>query len=131
MKTTRFSMALLALALATLVLTCGVAAAQMKVQGVINGRNGNTMTLQTDAGNVVVVLNSGTQVEEAQGMFHARKKQMAMTALVPGLAVEVDGSYNDQNQLVANTVKFSGNSLKTATDIQAGVAPVEAQAQQQ
>ena len=131
MKTTRFGMALLALALGTLVFTCGVAAAQNKVQGVINGRSGNTMTVQTDAGNVVVVLNSDTQVEDIQGVFHARKKQMAMTALVPGLAVEVEGSYNGQNQLVANTVKFNGKSLKTATDIQAGVAPVEAQTQQQ
>jgi outer membrane protein OmpA-like peptidoglycan-associated protein len=56
---------------------------------------------------------------------------MALTALVPGLAVEVEGNYNAQNQLVADTVKFKGSNLKTATDIQAGVAPVEQQEQQQ
>ena len=37
---------------------------------------------------------------------------------VPGLAVQVQGSCNAQNQLVADTVKFNSNSLKTATDIQ-------------
>lgn len=111
---------------------CGVAAAQSaKVQGVINGRNGATMTLQTDAGNVVVVLTDNTEVEDVQGIFHARKKQMGLTVLVPGLQVQVQGSYNAQNQVVADTVKFNGKELQTATDIQAGVAPVTQQEQAQ
>lgn len=75
---------------ATLVLLCGVVAAQSaQLQGVINGRSGATMTVQTDSGNVVVVLNSYTQVEDQSGLFHARKKQMGVTALVPGLQVQV------------------------------------------
>lgn len=111
---------------------CGVAAAQSaKVQGVINGRNGATMTLQTDAGNVVVVLTDNTEVEDVQGIFHARKKQMGLTVLVPGLQVQVQGSYNAQNQVVADTVKFNGKELQTATDIQAGVTPVTQQEQAQ
>lgn len=115
--------------LAAVVLLCGVAAAQ-NIDGVINGRNGATMTVQTqDAGNVVVVLNDGTTVEDVSGLFHARKKQMGLTALVPGLQVQVQGNYNAQNQLVANTVKFNGKNLQTATDIQAGVTPVEQQEQ--
>ena len=117
---------------AVLVLAAGSAVAQAaQVQGVINGRSGPTMTLQTQSGNVVVVLNSETEVEDVAGLFHARKKQMGVTALVPGLQVQVQGTYNAQNQLVANTVKFNSKSLQTATDIQAGVAPVEQQTQQQ
>ena len=86
------------------------------------------MTVQTqDVGNVVVVLNDYTSVEDVSGLFHARKRQMAVTVLVPGLQVQVEGNYNAQNQLVANTVKFNGKSLLTATDIQAGVTPVEQQ----
>jgi len=121
------------LLLAVLLLLCGIAAAQgAQIQGVINGRSGATMTVQTpDMGNVVVVLNDYTQVEDVSGVFHARKKQMGVTALVPGLSVQVKGSYNAQNQLVADTVKFNSKSLQTATDIQAGVAPVEQQTQQQ
>ena len=65
-----------ALTLATLMLAATVAGAQ-SIQGVINGRSGATMTVQTqDAGNVVVVLNDYTQVEDVSGLFHARKKQM-------------------------------------------------------
>jgi OOP family OmpA-OmpF porin len=50
---------------------------------------------------------------------------MSVTILEPGLQVQVQGSYNAQNQLVANTIKFDGENLQTATDIYAGVTPVE------
>ena len=118
------------LSLAALALLGGVATAQ-NISGVINGRSGPTMTLQTDSGNVVVLLTDNTQVEDVSGLFHARKKQMGLTVLEPGLQVQVQGTYNAQNQLVANTVKFNGKNLQTATDIQAGVTPVEQQEQMQ
>ena len=117
--------------LAALLLLGGTAVAQ-SIQGVINGRNGATMTVQTqDMGNVVVLLTPNTEAEDVSGVFHARKKQMSVTVLVPGLQVQVQGNYNAQNQLVANTVKFNGKNLQSATDIQAGVAPVEQQTQEQ
>jgi outer membrane protein OmpA-like peptidoglycan-associated protein len=119
------------LSLAAVLLLCTVAGAQ-NISGVINGRNGATMTVQTqDAGNVVVVLNDYTTVEDVSGLFHARKKQMGLTVLEPGLQVQVQGNYNAQNQLVADTIKFNGKALQNATDIQAGVTPVEQQEQAQ
>lgn len=121
------------LLLAAVLLLGGVAGAQSaQIQGVINGRSGATMTVQTqDSGNVVVVLNDYTSVEDVSGVFHARRKQMGLTVLEPGLQVQVQGNYNAQNQLVANTIKFNGKDLQTATDIQAGVTPVEQQEQLQ
>ena len=113
------------LLLAGILLLGGIASAQ-DVKGIINGRTGATMTLQTqESGNVVVVLTDNTQVEEVEGLFRARSKQMTMTALIPGLPVSVSGSYNAQNQLVADTVKFKGSDLQHAEDIQAGLAPTE------
>jgi hypothetical protein len=118
-----------ALSLTALVLISGVAAAQ-NVQGVINGRTGATMTLQTqDSGNIVVILTPSTEVDEVEGLFRARRKEMAVTALIPGLPVQVQGSYNAQNQLVADTVKFKGSDLKNAEDEQAGITPTEQQVQ--
>jgi OmpA-OmpF porin, OOP family len=109
----------------------GVAVAQStQVKGVINGRSGATMTVQSqNSETVTVVLTSATQVLEPEGAF--RKKHLAMTALVPGLSVEVKGSMNGQNQLVADSVIFHGSDLKTAQDIQAGLTPAEQQIQQQ
>ena len=124
---------ILAVSLTAIALASGVANAQSaQLEGLITGRSGATMTVQTPtSGNVVVVLTPATQVDEVQGVFHARKKQFAVTALVPGLSVQVQGAYNAQNQLVADSVKFKGSSLSTAQDIQAGVAPVQQQEQQQ
>jgi len=132
-NTTARSAFIVFLSVAAVLLLCGVAGAQSaQIQGVINGRSGATMTVQTqDSGNVVVVLNDMTSVEDVAGIFHARKKQMGMTVLEPGLQVQVQGNYNAQNQLVANTIKFNGKDLQTASDIQAGVTPVEQQEQLQ
>src|SRR5580700_5629275 len=129
-KITRIALVAI-LSVTALLLLCGVAVAQTQIQGVIDGRSGATMTVKSPDGNVVVLLTDSTQVEEVEGGLHMRKKQMGMTALVPGLPVQVKGTYNAQNQLVADSVKFKGSDLKTATDIQAGVAPVEQQQQAQ
>jgi hypothetical protein len=105
-----------------------IAAAQSQtVQGAITGRNGATMTMQTaDSPKLVVLLTPTTQVEEVEGVLKARHKEMAVTALIPGLAVRVQGSTNDQGQLVADTVKFKGSSLQAAMDSQAGLQPTMA-----
>jgi len=126
----RYASFALAILAATILLAFGPVAAQgQAVSGVINGRSGATMTIQTpDTPKLVVLLTPDTQVEEVQGVFKARSKQMAMTSLIPGLPVQVTGSTNAQGQLVADTVKFKGNDLKAAMDAQAGLQPtVEAQ----
>ena len=113
------------LAFGAFLLLCGIATAQNdQIKGVIDGRNGATMTVKTqDSGNVTVVLTAATQVLEPEGVF--RKKHLAITALIPGLPVEVKGGFNAQNQLVASTVMFHGSDLQTAQDIQAGLAPTK------
>ena len=134
MRTTRqgrFSLAAILFAAAlTIQLTGGaVAAHAQNVQGVITGRSGATMTLQiTGSPNLVVLLTANTDVGETEGLFKGRTKQMAMTCLIPGLPVQVQGTTNDQGQLVADKVRFKGNDLKAAMDAQAGLQPtVEAQ----
>jgi len=118
------------LVFAAILLMCDIAAAQSdQVKGVINGRSGATMTVQTqNTENVTVLLSTDTQVIEPEGAF--RKKHFSMTALVPGLSVDVKGSFNAQHQLVAESVTFHGSDLKTAQDIQAGLTPTNQQVQQ-
>ena len=118
------------LVFAAILLMCDIAAAQSdQVKGVINGRSGATMTVQTqNTENITVLLSTDTQVIEPEGAF--RKKHFSMTALVPGLSVDVKGSFNAQHQLVAESVTFHGSDLKTAQDIQAGLTPTNQQVQQ-
>jgi outer membrane protein OmpA-like peptidoglycan-associated protein len=116
----------------TLLLFCGSTFAQStKVNGLIVGRSAANMTLQTSSEpKLVVVLTDATQVAQIQGVFKARRKQMSMTALIPGLQVQVEGSYNAQNELVATSVKFKGNDLADAQTIQAGLQPAKEQIEQ-
>jgi OmpA-OmpF porin, OOP family len=46
---------------------------------------------------------------------------MSFTALIPGLKIAVDGFRDEQGRLVAGTITFSGDDLKTAESIQAGL----------
>ena len=110
-------------------LTSVAAAQSVKVQGIIKERRGNTMTLQTsDTPQLVVLLNDNTDVAQVEGLFKARNKQMSMAALIPGLAVQVEGTYNEQKQLVAKSVRFKGNDLEQAQAIEAGVHETAQQA---
>jgi OmpA-OmpF porin, OOP family len=108
-----------------------VAAQSVKVQGLIKGRNGDSIILQTsNAANLVVLLTDSTNVGQVQGVLKARKKEMSMAALIPGLAVKVEGTYNAQNELVADSVRFKGNDLRQAEAIEAGMHETKVQVQQ-
>jgi outer membrane protein OmpA-like peptidoglycan-associated protein len=89
------------------------------------------MTLKTsDYPNLVVLLTDSTDVGQVQGLLKARKKGMSMAALIPGLAVKVEGTYNDKNELVAQKVRFKGNDLEQAQAIEAGMHETKVQVQQ-
>jgi OOP family OmpA-OmpF porin len=123
---------IVSVSLATILSLCGAATAQTtKVEGFITGRSGSDMTLQTpDVPKLVVVLTDSTSVAQVQGVLKARRKQMSMAALTPGLKVKVEGTYDTQNQLVATKITFKGNDFEDAQAIQAGVQPAQAQIQQ-
>jgi outer membrane protein OmpA-like peptidoglycan-associated protein len=103
----------------------------VKVEGLIKSRNGDTMIVKSSGSpDVTVQLTDSTQVGQVQGVFQARRKQMSMAALIPGLTVKVEGTYNDQKQLVAKSVSFKGNDLEDAEKIEAGMHETKAQVQQ-
>ncbi len=107
------------------------AAQTVKVEGLIKGRSGDRMILKTSqAPNLVVILTDETDVAQVQGVLKARRKDMSMAALIPGLAVKVEGTYNDQQQVVAKTVRFKGDDLQRAQAIQAGMHETQVQTQE-
>jgi len=111
-------------------LCSAIVSAQTKLEGVIKGRNGAQIILQTaDSPKVIVLLTDGTDVGQFEGALKARTKRMSMAALVPGLPIKVEGDYNTDNQLVATKIRFKGNDLEQARAIQAGLAETQKQAQ--
>ena len=128
-RSVRVASAIVILLLELALVTAVASAQSVKVKGNIVSRAGNDMTMKTmDGSNVVVVLNDNTDVQQVGGVFKARRKDMSTAALIPGLACEVQGTYNDQNQLVAQWVRFSGDDLEQAQSIQAGVHQTQVQA---
>ncbi len=108
-----------------------VFAQTVKVEGVIKGRSGSQVILQTaDAPKVVVLLEDSTDVAQVEGMLKARNKKMSMAALIPGLPIQVEGSYNSQQQLVATKIRFKGNDFEQAQAIQAGLHETQKQSAQ-
>lgn len=100
---------------------------ETKLKGLITDRTADNMTVRTaDGTNTSVVLTDDTKVQRPKGLG-IRKEQMSWTDLIPGLRVEVKGTTNAQGQLVAKQVQFSKDDLKTATMIQAGLTPTQAQ----
>ena len=75
---------------------------KVKMTGLITGRNGDTLTVRTlESGNIVVVLTDNTKVVQPKGALKIRKTDMGVTALIPGLKVQVDGMGDPQNRVVA------------------------------
>jgi OOP family OmpA-OmpF porin len=102
----------------------------VKVEGLIKGRSGELVILQTKENpDLIVELKDGTDVGQVQGMLKARNKKMSMAALIPGLAIKVEGYYLD-TRLIAQKVRFKGNDLEQAEAINAGMHETKVQAQQ-
>jgi outer membrane protein OmpA-like peptidoglycan-associated protein len=105
--------------------------AQTKIEGMIKARSGSQIILQTaDSPKVVVLLTDSTDVGQVQGVLKARKKTMSMAALIPGLPIKVEGTYDAENHLVAKTIRFKGDDLEHAQMIQAGLSETSETTQQ-
>src|SRR3954468_18304318 len=95
---------------------------EIKAKGMISSRNGDQMTIRTADGERTVMLTDDTKAQVPSGMF--RSKDTSMAELIPGLTVEVKGVQSGDT-LVAKTVRYSKEDLRTANAIQAGLAPTQ------
>jgi OmpA-OmpF porin, OOP family len=97
-----------------------------KLDGIISGRAGASMTLRMEgAASAVILLTENTDVAATKGRLGLIKQEAAATALIPGLKVKVEGVGDDKGQLIATKVRFTGGDLKTARAIAAGLAETE------
>ena len=81
-----------------------------KVKGVIVSRSGDLVKIQDRKSDAVEVvkLGEGTTIEREHGLrVFFRHTDMDVTALVPGLTIEAEGTWNADGQLEATRVKFN------------------------
>jgi len=108
-----------------LCLASAFAADKVKSKGVITLRSGNTLTVETDEGTTTVIVTPDTKVQHPIGLG-ARKKQVGLDVLIPGLKLKFEGT-GDQNQVTAETITFDQDDLSLAKVIQAGLNPTAQQ----
>jgi len=103
---------------------------KIKITGLITGRDGENLVVKTLKGstNVTVVLDDETKVEIPKGLLKLRHSEQAVTALIPGLKVEVAG-VGTETRVVAKTIRMSNDDLRLAETIQAGLNPTQQQQQ--
>jgi outer membrane protein OmpA-like peptidoglycan-associated protein len=110
--------------LAALCLLTSVSAfAQGKVEGMISGRTGETLIVNTSQGKVTVVLAGDTRVKDNTGMFGLDRQEMAPTVLIPGLKVSVEGTSGSGGRVMAKTITVDGDDLESSQMIEAGLQP--------
>src|SRR6185369_3033423 len=98
-------------------------ASQTKVKGMISGRTGETLIVNTESGKVTVVLTEGTKIKDNRGLFGLQEDVMAPTVLIPGLKVSVDGMNDGEGRVVAKTITVDGDDIESSQMIQAGLQP--------
>ena len=102
------------------------------IEGLVTGRSGPQMWVKTgDSPRLTVILSDSTKATEHGGFLGMGRKDYGITQLIPGLSVKVEGTYNSDHQLMAQSVTFSRNSYRTASAIDAGLNPVNEQLGQQ
>jgi len=105
----------------TLAATSSVAIADQHLRGVVTGRGTDgSVLVRTDTADAVVVINENTRVRERSGL---RAIKVDVASLVPGLRVDVEGTYETSNQFLAERITFTRTDLKIARDIEAGLTP--------
>jgi outer membrane protein OmpA-like peptidoglycan-associated protein len=97
--------------------------AQVKVKGMISGRTGETLIVNTEAGKSTVVVTEGTKIKDDRGLFGLQEDVMAVTVLIPGLRVSVNGTNDAEGRVVAKTITVDGDDIETSQMIQAGLQP--------
>src|SRR6266404_600043 len=99
---------------------------QLKTIGIVLKRDADSFVMRDQAGvERAVALTPMTNVKtHKKGVFRGGKSY-AVSYILRGLRLEVTGIANSQGQLVADSIKFDDDDLRTAQALQARVDPVE------
>ena len=99
--------------------------AKMKFKGVVIGRDADTFTIRDrNRQDYHVLLTDNTSIKTYGGFLHGGKKY-AVSDVLRGLIVEVEGRGDGQGQLVADKIRFNESDMRAAITSDTRVTPVE------
>lgn len=100
--------------------------AKMKFKGVVIKRDADNFTIRDRSRIDYQVLMTDSTSIRANGGFWRRGKEYAVTDILRGLIVEVEGKGDATGQLVADKIRFSEQDMRAAITTDTRVGPVEA-----
>jgi len=95
-------------------------AAPVEIRGVVVTNQNGQLMIKTPNGDQTITLPPDTRVRSISGPLGGQKETVSHAALLPGLAVIIDGD-DATGQVVANDIKYKASDYKTAVQINAGV----------
>src|SRR5258706_7128465 len=99
------------------------------IEGIVIKRNSDTFTLRdSDGAETIVVLTDKTTVKTVRKGLFRRDKPSGVGYILRGLRLKAEGAGNADGQLVAGSIRFDEEDLRTAQALDARVDPVESQA---
>jgi OmpA-OmpF porin, OOP family len=99
--------------------------AKMKFKGVVMRRDADTFVIRDRSrADYQVVLTDDTSIKTYGGFFRGGKKY-AVTDILRGLIVEVEGQGDNQGQIVAKKIRFNESDMRAAITTETRVSPVE------
>lgn len=99
--------------------------AKMKFKGVVIRRDTDTFTIRDRSrADYQVLLTDDTSIKTYGGFFRGGKRY-AVTDILRGLIVEVEGRGNNQGQIVADKIRFNESDMRAAITTETRVGPVE------
>jgi OmpA-OmpF porin, OOP family len=99
--------------------------ARLKFKGVVIKRDSDTFTIRDrNRTDYQVLLTDATSVKTYGGIFR-RGKKYAVTDILNGLILEVEGRGDSQGQLIADNVRFNESDMRSAITTDTRVGPVE------
>jgi outer membrane protein OmpA-like peptidoglycan-associated protein len=105
-------------------------AENVKIEGFIVAGDGDQITVKFGSGaEITFVLTEDTEVSQMNGVPKDHRKSLYPSTLIPGLKVQVEGTYNQQRQVIATKVKFKDGDLEDARTAQAATEATKMQAQ--
>jgi outer membrane protein OmpA-like peptidoglycan-associated protein len=105
-------------------------AENVKIEGFIVSGDGDQITVKFGSGaELTFVLTEDTEVSTMDGIPKDHRRGLYSALLIPGLKVQVEGTYNEQRQVIAAKVKFKNDDLEDAKTAQAATERTKMQAQ--
>jgi outer membrane protein OmpA-like peptidoglycan-associated protein len=99
--------------------------AKLKFRGVVINRNEEIFTIRDrNRTDYQVLMTPATSIKTTGGFLRFGKKY-AMTEILRGLIVEVEGRGDAQGQLVADKIRFNESDMRAAVTTDSRVNPVE------